>query len=55
VGLDKEIREGIQVAKREIHRRTVSNTKFRQKMRMEVNVSDYVMGEILSMEYEDGK
>jgi len=26
-----------------------------KKMRMEVNASDYMMGEVLSMEYEDGR
>ena len=39
---------------KEIFKRiSVSSTRLRQKIRMEVNVSDYVIGEVLSIEYKD--
>ena len=55
--MDKEIRGDVQKAKEEIHKRTgVSSTRLRQKkMRMEVDTSNYTMGEILSIECKNGK
>ena len=41
--------------KGKIHIKTgTDSTRFRQKMRMEVYVSDYALGEVLSIECEDG-
>ena len=38
-----------------VHKRTgVGSTRYRQKMRMEVDASDYTTGGVLSMECEDG-
>ena len=56
MGLDREARESIQGTEREIQKRTsVNSTRFRQKIRMEVNTLDYAMGEVLSMGYENRK
>ena len=41
--------------KGKIHKRTgTDSTRFRQKMRIEVYVSDYSIEEVLSIECEDG-
>ena len=51
--MNREAGEHIHGNKGEIHKRTgVSNTRFRQKMRMKVDVL-YATEEILSIEYED--
>jgi len=56
VGLDRKAREGISGVEGEIHKRTsISNAGFRQKMRIEVDVSDYATKRVLSIEYEDGQ
>jgi len=56
VGLDRKAREGILGVKEEIHKRTsVSNAGFRQKMRIEVDMSDYATKRVLPIEYEDGQ
>jgi len=39
-----------------VYKRTsISNTRLQQKMRMEVNALDYMIGRMLSIEYEDEK
>ena len=54
--LDGKIRKDIQGAEEEIHKRiSVSSTRFRQKMRIEVNILDYAIEGVLSIEYKDGK
>jgi len=54
VRLDRETEKGISRAEGEIHKRTsISSTGFRQKIRMEVDTSDYATGGVLSMQYED--
>ena len=54
--LDRKIREGIWEVEGKIHKRTsISSTRLRQKIRIEVDVLDYAMRGILLMEYEDGK
>ena len=54
MGMDREVRKGIQKAGGEIYKRTsVSSIKFRQKMRMEVDALDYTIGDVLFMECED--
>jgi len=56
VGMDGKTGKSIQGIKEEIYKRTsVSSTKFRQKIRMKVDVSDYAMGGVLLMECKDGK
>jgi len=54
--LNRYTGESVSRAKEKIYQRTnVSNTGFRQKkMKIEVDVLDYVIGGVLSMEYEDG-
>ena len=55
MGLDKEVREDTSGVEGEIYKRTsVSNARFRQKMRIEVDASDYVIKRVLSIEYENG-
>ena len=52
--MDREARRGIQRVKEGIHKRTsISSTRPKQKMRIEVNISDYVIGGVLFMECED--
>ena len=52
--LNRETGEDIQGVEREIFKRiSVSSTGLRQKIRMEVNILDYAIGEVLSIEYED--
>ena len=53
--MDQEAREGVSEAKRKVHKRTsVSSTGLRfEKMRMEVDMSDYIIGGILSMDCKD--
>jgi len=57
VGVDREAGEDVQRVEGEVYQRTsVSSTRLRfQKIRMEVDASDYITGGVLSMEYEDGK
>jgi len=56
VGLYRETRKDISKVEGKIHKRTgVSSTRFRQKIRIEVNTLDYATGEVLSMECEDKK
>ena len=52
--MDKEIGGDVQEVKREIHKRTsISITRLDKKMRMEVDVLDYTMEGVLSMECKD--
>jgi len=54
VGLDREVKEGIQEIKGEVYKRTsVNSTRLRQKMRMKVNALDYAIGSVLSIKCED--
>ena len=54
--MDREARRGFQRVKGEVHKGTsISSAGFRQKMRMEVDASDYATEEVLSMECEDGR
>jgi len=54
VGMDRETGESISEVEGEVHKRTsVGSTKFRQKTRIEVDVSDYTTGSVLSMECKD--
>ena len=56
VEMDRETRESIQEAEEEIHKRTgIGSTRFRQKIRIEVDALDYTTGGVLSMEWKDGK
>ena len=56
MGLYRETRKDISKVEGKIHKRTgVSSTRFRQKIRIEVNTLDYATGEVLSMECEDKK
>ena len=52
--LNREAEECVSEVKEKIYKRTsVSSTKFRQKMRMEVDTSDYTTGGVLFIECED--
>jgi len=54
--LNRKTREGISGVKKEIYKRTsVSSTELDEKMRMEVDASDYAIEGVLSIECEDGK
>ena len=54
--INRKTGESIQEVEKSIYLRTsISSTKFRQKMRMKVDMSDYLIEEILSMECEDKK
>ena len=55
--MDREAEEGVLGVEEEIYKRTgVASTEIRQKkMRMEVDVSDYMIGKVSSMKCEDGK
>jgi len=54
--LDRKAGRGILEIEGEVYKRTsVSSTRFRQKKRIEVDVSDYATEEILSMKCKDGK
>jgi len=54
VGMDKEIGGDVQEVKREIHKRTsISITRLDKKMRMKVDVLDYTMEGVLSIECKD--
>jgi len=54
VELDREVGESISRAKGKVYKKTsVSSTRLRQKMRMEVDALYYVTGSILFMECED--
>jgi len=56
VKLDKEAGESVPRVEREVYKRTdISSTSPRQKMRMEVNALDYATGEVLFMDYENGR
>ena len=55
MGVDRKAGESIQGVEEKVYTRTyVSSTGFRQKMRMEVDASDYVMEGMLSIEEEEG-
>ena len=54
MGLDREARKNVQRVKEEIYKRTGTAPDLDKKMRMEVGVSDYATGGVLSMEGEDG-
>jgi len=52
--LDREIEKGVLGVERRVYKRTsVSSTRLRQKMRMEVNMSDYSTEGVLLIEYKD--
>jgi len=55
--MDRKIKEGILGVEEEVYKRTsASNTRFRfrfKKMRMKVDASDYAIGEVLSIEYNN--
>ena len=54
MGMDKEIGGDVQEVKREIHKRTsISITRLDKKMRMKVDVLDYTMEGVLSIECKD--
>jgi len=55
--LNRKTREGILEVKGEIHKRTsVSSTGFKfKKMRIEVNILDYMINGVLSMKCKDGR
>jgi len=54
--LDREAAESVPRVEREVYERTsVSSISPRQKMRIEVNISDYTTEEVLLMEYENGR
>ena len=55
MGIDRKIEKGILRVEETIYKRTsVSSTRFRfKKMRMEVNASDYITEEVLSIECKD--
>jgi len=56
VGLNRETGECVSEVEEKIYKKTsVSSTKFRQKMRIEVDISDYTTEGVLSIEYEDGQ
>ena len=57
MGLDRKVRKGVLEVEEEVYQRTsVSNTRLRYiKMRIEVDISAYAIGGILSMEYKDRK
>ena len=53
MGLDREVEEGVSGAEEKIYKRTsISSTRLRQKMRMEVDALDYAIGEVLFMKCE---
>ena len=54
MGLDREARKSIQRVKGEIYKRTGAASDLDKKMRMEVDVSDYTIEEVLSIEEKDG-
>ena len=52
--MDREIEKGVLGVERRVYKRTsVSSTRLRQKMRMEVNMSDYSTEGVLLIEYKD--
>ena len=55
MGIDGKIKRSIPGVEGEVYKRTgISSTRFRfKKMRMEVDVSNYAIGEVLSMECGD--
>ena len=58
MGLDREAGESVSEVEGEVHKRTSvsSSIKLRfKKVRLEVNALDYIMKEVLSMEYENRK
>jgi len=56
VKIDRKTGESVQEVEKNIYSRSsINSTKFRQKIRMKVNMSDYVMEGILSIECENGK
>jgi len=56
VGLNRKAEEGIPGVKEEIYKKLVlAALDLDKKIRMEVDILDYVIGEVLSMKCEDGK
>jgi len=56
VEIDRKTGKSIQEVKKSIYLKTsISSTRFRQKMRMKVDMSDYVMEEVLLMGCENRK
>ena len=54
--MDRKVGRGVQGTEKEIYKKTsVSSTRLKQKIRMEVDVLDYAMKRVLSIEYEDKK
>jgi len=54
--MDRKVGRGVQETEKEIYKKTsVSSTRPKQKIRMEVDVLDYAMKRVLSIEYEDKK
>jgi len=54
VRLDRKARKGVSRVKEKVYKKTsVNSIRPKQKMRMEVNTSDYAMEEILSMKCEN--
>ena len=55
MGIDRKVERRIQEAKQEIYTRTsISNIRLRQKkIRVKIDMSNYIIEEILSIEYED--
>ena len=54
--MDGKAGESIQGVKREVYQKTsVSSTRFRQKIGIEVNAFDYATGDVLFIEYENGR
>ena len=52
--MDRETEKDVSEVKKEVHKRTsISSTGLRQKMRMEVDTSDYIIGSVLSIKCED--
>ena len=53
--MDRKTEIGIWKVKREIYKEaSVSSTRFRFKLKMEVNLLDYAIGGVFLMEFEDG-
>ena len=57
MGLDRNARKGVWRVEGEVHKKTgISSTELRfKKMRMEIDILDYAIRGVLSMECEDGK
>ena len=54
--MDRKTEEGIWKVKEEIYKRaSVSSTRFRFKLKMEVDVLDYIIRGVFLIEFEDGQ